>query len=246
MPAPRRTRNPAPVQPHDNLRARVQLEYRDITELQNYTHNPRDNSPAIESVANSIRTFGFLIPVVVDANNVLIAGHTRVAAAIQLGMSEVPVVQVDHLSESEANAFRIIDNKVAELARWDFDLLSGEIDKLQGSGLTLTEFGWTREEIDCLSSVVADDCLNTEGLVDDNARERMRALERRAPATARVVIGEIVFFLPAADYRRWVEGVRVEFDYNDEAIIAAMKDRLGMIEARVEAAIRVRRAPRAH
>lgn len=246
MPAPRRNRTPTPPTPPlpNNIRERVQLEYRDITELRAYELNPRDNAPAIESVANSIRTFGFLIPVVIDSNNVLIAGHTRVAAALQLGMAEVPVVQVDHLSETEANAFRVIDNKVAELARWDFDLLAGEIDKLQGSGLTLTEFGWTREEIDCLSSVVADDCLNTEGLVDDQARERMRALERRAPQTARVVIGEIVFFLPAADYRRWVDGIRVEYDYNEAAIIAALKDRLGMVEANVEAAIRVRRTPR--
>jgi ParB-like chromosome segregation protein Spo0J len=206
----------------------VQLEYRDITELKNYEFNPRDNAPAIESVANSIRTFGFLIPVVVDLDNVLIAGHTRVAAATQLGMHEVPVVQVGHLTEDEINAFRVIDNKVAELAKWDFDLLAGEISKLQGSGLTLTDFGWSREEIDCLTDVVADDCLNTEGLVDMGARDRIRRTERRAPATARCVIGELVFFLPASDYREWVNGVRTLCDYNEQEITLELRRRLGM------------------
>ena len=215
----------------DKIRARIQLEYRDISELKNYEFNPRDNGPAIESVANSIRTFGFLIPVVVDEEDVLVAGHTRVAAATTLGMMEVPVVKVSHLSEDEINAFRVIDNKVAELAKWDFDLLSGEISKLQGSGLTLTDFGWTREEIDCLTDVVQDDCLNTEGLVDIEARERIRRTERRAPATARFVLGELVFFLPQAEYREWINGVRTLNDYNEQDIVTDIKRRLGITGA---------------
>ena len=225
----------------DKIRARIQLEYRDISELKNYEFNPRDNGPAIESVANSIRTFGFLIPVVVDEDDVLVAGHTRVAAATTLGMMEVPVVKVSHLSEDEINAFRVIDNKVAELAKWDFDLLSGEISKLQGSGLTLTDFGWTREEIDCLSAVVQDDCLNVEGLVDLEAQERMRRMERRAPATARFVLGELVFFVSAADYRRWVDGIRVRYDYNEADIVAGLKQMLGITEETVSATNRISR-----
>lgn len=218
-----------PAKPaHNNLTARINLEYRDIAELKNYDFNPRDNGPAIESVANSIKTFGFLIPVVVDADDVLIAGHTRVAAAKTLGMVEVPVVQVDHLSEAEINAFRVIDNKVAELAKWDFDLLAGEISKLQGSGLTLTDFGYTREELDCLTDVVADDCLNTEGLVDIESRDRIRRTERRAPATARFVLGELVFFIPATEYRDWVSGIRTLCDYDEQSITAELKRRLGI------------------
>lgn len=213
----------------DRLHTRVTLEYRDITDLRNYEFNPRDNAPAIESVANSIRTFGFLIPVVVDQNDVLVAGHTRVAAAMSLGMHEVPVVQASHLSEEEINAFRVIDNKVAELAKWDFDLLAGEISKLQGSGLMLTDFGWSREEIDCLTDVVSADCLSTDGLVDAAARERLRRTERRAPATARFVLGELVFFLQASDYREWVNGIRTLHDYDEQAIIADLKHRLGIV-----------------
>lgn len=219
----------------DRSRIRVQFVYRDINELHNYDFNPRDNAPAIESVANSIRTFGFIIPVVVDSHNVLVAGHTRVAAAKTLGLNEVPTVLADHLTEDEINAFRIIDNKVAELAKWDFDLLAGEISKLQGSGLALTDFGWAQEELDCLTDVVADDCLNTDGLVDLDARERLRRTERRAPATARFVLGELVFFLPASEYRQWVDGVRTLHDYDERAIIEDLKRRLGIITAEAPA-----------
>lgn len=226
-----RTRTPAPKRGADKTRQRINLEYRDIADLKNYEFNPRDNAAAIDSVAKSIQTFGFLIPVVVDENDVLVAGHTRVAAAHVLGMMEVPVVKVSHLSEDEINAFRVIDNKVAELAKWDFDLLAGEIGKLQGSGLTLTDFGWTREEIDCLTDVVSDDCLNTEGLVDVEARDRVRRVERRAPATARFVLGELVFFIPQSEYREWINGVRTLNDYNEQDITADIKRRLGIAAA---------------
>lgn len=226
----KRVRRERPSAKPDRTRERINLEYRDIVDLRNYDYNPRDNGPAIESVANSIKTFGFLIPVVVDADNVLIAGHTRVAAAKTLGMDEVPVVQVDHLSEEEITAFRIIDNKVAELAKWDFDLLSGEISKLRGSGLMLTDFGYSREELDCLTDVVSADCLNAETLVDMQSADRIRRSERRAPATARFVLGELVFFIPASEYRTWVDGVRTLCDYDEQAITAELKRRLGITQ----------------
>ena len=227
-PAPRRQRRATPAQNHSNVSTRVQLEYIDITELQPYDFNPRQNAGAVDSLANSIRSFGFLIPVVVDADNIVVAGHTRIEAAKKLGMLEVPTIRVTHLTDEQVNAFRLIDNKVAELAKWDFDLLAGEIGKLKDSGLTLTDFGWTREELDCLSDMVADDCLSAEGLVDAQAQERIRRAERRAPATARVVIGEIVFFVPATDYRQWIDGIRTLHDYDESAIIADLRERLGL------------------
>lgn len=226
MATARRTRTAAPAAPQAPG-IRVQLEYLDITELHPYDFNPRQNAGAVDSLANSIRSFGFLIPVVVDAENVVVAGHTRIEAAKKLGMTEVPTIRVTHLTDEQVNAFRLIDNKVAELAKWDFDLLAGEIGKLQDSGLTLTDFGWSREELDCLSDMVKDDCLSSDGLVDAEATERIRRAERRAPATARVVIGEIVFFVPAADYRTWIDGVRTLHDYDETAIIADLRSRLG-------------------
>lgn len=219
-----RRRGPAPTD------VRITVEYTDINSLVPYSFNPRDNAAAIASVAASIKTFGFIIPVIIDADNVLVAGHTRVEAAKTLGMTEVPTVTATHLTEEQINAFRLIDNKVAELAKWDFDLLSGEIGKLSESGLTLTDFGWTKSELDCLTDMVQDDCLSTDGLVDLEAQERLRRAERRAPATARFVLGELVFFISATDYRNWVDGIRTLHDYNETEITAELKRRLGITE----------------
>jgi len=221
----RRTRKAAPASPMDT---KISMSYMDINTLAPYAYNPRDNAGAIQSVANSIRAFGFLVPVVVDANNVLVAGHTRVEAAKTLGLSEVPVIKAEFLTEDQIDAFRIIDNKVAELARWDFDLLAPELGRLKGSGIVFTDYGFAQEEIDCLTDAVADDCLNTDNLIDQEARDRVRRVERRAPATARIVIGEIVFFIPASDYRNWVAGIRELCDYDELAIAAELKRRLGI------------------
>jgi len=207
---------------------RVEMHYLDISSIVPYELNPRDNAAAIESVANSIRSFGFLVPVVVDANNVLVAGHTRVEAAKTLGLNEVPAIKADKLTPDQIDAFRIIDNKVSELARWDFDLLSVEITRLTGSGIEFVGYGFTQEEVDCLSDAVADDCLNVDNLVDQEARDRTRRAERRAPATAPFVLGELVFFITATEYRNWVSGVRELCDYDETAITAEIKRRLGI------------------
>lgn len=222
MPA-RRTRRRAANSPN-----RVQIEYISVDSITPYEWNPRDNQEAVDSVAASISNFGFLVPVVIDAEGTLVTGHTRLEAAKKLEYEEIPAIRATHLTEDQLNAFRIIDNKVSELASWDFDLLSGEILKLQDSGLTLTDFGWTQNELDCLGSMVAEDCLSAEGLLDPEDRDRLRRAERRAPSTSRIVIGEIVFFVPATAYRSWVDGIRVLCDYQEEAIIEEIKRRLGM------------------
>jgi ParB-like nuclease domain len=222
----RRTRRQA----RDHRAARVEMGYVDINDIAPYEFNPRDNSAAIESVANSIRTFGFLVPVVIDAENVLVAGHTRVEAAKILGIPEVPAIRAEHLTAEQIKAFRIIDNKVSELAKWDFDLLSQELTALKDSGLDFTDYGYSREELDCLTDMVADDCLSADGLVTAESRERLQRAERRAPGTARFVLGEVVFFIPATEYRRWVDGLRSLHDFNEENIVTDLKRRLGLLE----------------
>ena len=221
----RRTRTPAASTP---MNTRVDMAYVDINDIAPYPYNPRDNAGAIASVANSIKAFGFLVPVVIDASNVLVAGHTRVEAAKTLGLNEVPAIKAEFLTPDQIDAFRIIDNKVAEAAKWDFDLLSHELTRLKGSGLVFTDFGFAQEEIDCLTEAVADDCLDTTKLVDQEARDRVHRTERRAPATARFVLGEIVFFIPASTYRNWVSGIRELCDYDELEIAAEVKRRLGV------------------
>lgn len=204
------------------------METVDIADIHPYPNNPRINEHAIESTKRSIEAFGFLVPVVVDGNGVLIAGHTRLAAAQQLGMTELPAVRAEHLNEEQARQFRLIDNKVAELARWDFDLLGEEISTLKDSGIDFTEFGWSREEIDCLADVVADDCLSGSTVTDLEAASRQGRADRRAPSQTRFVCGEFVFFIPQAAYRRWAAQVRNENDYDEATIARSLRDVLGI------------------
>jgi ParB-like chromosome segregation protein Spo0J len=211
-----------------DLNRRLQFEYLRVDEITPYEYNPRDNTHAIPIVANSIRSFGFLIPVVIDADNVLVAGHTRWGAARLIGMDAIPCVRADHLTAAQINAFRVIDNKVAEVAEWNHDMLAGEISRLTEMGLAIdfTNFGWSQSDIDCLSEVVADTCLDAPIVTSEG--DIQRTSERRAPIQTRVVIGELVFFLPAAQYRTWVEGIRQLCQFDEAAIVAELKRRLSM------------------
>ena len=88
----------------------MQIETIPLTQIKEYDGNPRHNDAAVGPVAESIKSFGFKIPVIVDAENVLIAGHTRIKAARQLGMTEVPAVRADDLTPEQIKAFRVADN----------------------------------------------------------------------------------------------------------------------------------------
>lgn len=100
----------------------MKVEERKIGDIRPYEHNPRRNDPAVDAVAASIREFGFRQPIVVDEAGVIVAGHTRWKAAQKLGLETVPVHVATGLTPAQIKAYRIADNKVAELAEWDFDL----------------------------------------------------------------------------------------------------------------------------
>ena len=108
----------------------VDIVYKKIKDIHPYEKNPRRNDDAAEYVAESIREFGFKVPIVLDSNNIVVAGHTRLKAAKKLGYKEVPCIVADDLTEEQVKAFRLADNKVSEAAEWDFDLLSEELDDL--------------------------------------------------------------------------------------------------------------------
>lgn len=111
------------------------IETKKISEIKPYEKNPRINKNAIAKVAESINAFGFQNPIIVDKNNVIITGHTRYAAAKKLGLKEIPCIVASNLTDEQANAYRIVDNKTSELSEWDFDLLNEEI-------LNLPEFNF--------------------------------------------------------------------------------------------------------
>jgi site-specific DNA-methyltransferase (adenine-specific) len=120
-----------------------------INDLIPYENNPRNNEGAIEYVANSIKQFGFKVPIVVDKDNVIVAGHTRWLAASALEMDEVPVVVADDLTPAQIKAFRLADNKVAEKASWDFTKLADEIKGID-TDINLNELGFGEFELDTL------------------------------------------------------------------------------------------------
>ena len=124
----------------------------DVNNIIPYKNNPRNNAKAIEKVANSIKEFGFKIPIVLDKNNVIVAGHTRLAAALALGYEKVPVIYADDLSEEQVKAFRIADNSTADMAGWDFVALDEELEKV--ADMDMDRFGFAEKidesEIDAL------------------------------------------------------------------------------------------------
>lgn len=118
-----------------------------LSELIPYDKNPRKNDNAVKYVAESIKQFGFKVPIVLDKDNVIVAGHTRYKAAKELELEEVPCLIADDLTEEQVKAFRLADNKVSEQAEWDFELLAEELEDL--SELDMSDFGFLdNEEID--------------------------------------------------------------------------------------------------
>lgn len=111
-----------------------------VSDLIPYENNPRHNEAAVDAVAESIKQFGFLVPIVIDKNNVIAAGHTRLMAAQKLGMDVVPCVMAEDLSDEQIKAFRLADNKTGELATWDFEKLDLELQEL--TSFDMEDFGF--------------------------------------------------------------------------------------------------------
>lgn len=125
----------------------MQIEYRKLSEIKPYKNNPRKNDSAVDAVTESIKEFGFKNPIIIDAKGEVVAGHTRLKAAKKLGLKEVPCILADDLTPEQVKAFRLADNKTAELASWDFEILDSEL--LDIEDIDMDMFGnWGLEEID--------------------------------------------------------------------------------------------------
>ena len=119
-----------------------------VSELIPYINNPRNNENAVDKVASSIKEFGFKNPIVIDKNNVIINGHTRLLASKKLGLKEVPVIVADDLSEAQVKAFRIADNKTSEYAEWDEELLKIELEQLEEMNFNLDDLSIDYSDFD--------------------------------------------------------------------------------------------------
>jgi len=125
----------------------MQIEMWDIGRVKEYERNPRQNDGAVDGVAASIKEFGFKVPVIVDKDGVLVAGHTRLKAARKLGLKEIPVIRADDLTPEQVKAFRLADNKLSELAEWDMDLLPLELRDLQAADFNLDLLGFSADDL---------------------------------------------------------------------------------------------------
>lgn len=138
-----------------------------LDEIKPYENNPRLNKEAVKFVKNSIRKFGFKVPIVIDKDNVIVAGHTRYLASKELNLETVPCVVADDLTEKQIKAFRLADNKTAEKSEWDFDLLDVELDDLKFD-FDMLEFGFLFEEE---PETETEDIVEDDFIPDDDEEE---------------------------------------------------------------------------
>lgn len=133
---------------------KLKIIYKNVDELTPYANNPRNNEMAVEPVAKSIKEFGFKVPIIIDKDGEIVAGHTRLKAAKELELEEVPCIIADDLTPEQIKAFRLADNKVTELADWDFELLESELEMLDMSELDfdMSEFGFDTKDANSTES----------------------------------------------------------------------------------------------
>lgn len=118
----------------------------DISKIHPYENNPRNNDKAVPKIVESIKRYGFNVPITVDKNGIIATGHTRYKAALRLGLKEVPVIYLNDLTKEEIDAWRLVDNKTSELATWDEDKLNLELKQLLDLKIDLSDFGFPGED----------------------------------------------------------------------------------------------------
>lgn len=136
-------------------REATRIELLPISEILPYAKNPRKNEKSVKFVKESIRQFGFKVPIIIDSKREIVCGHTRLLAAKSLGLSEVPCIVADDLTDEQIKAFRLADNKVGEFSDWDLDLLNTELSEI--AEIDMGDFGFDLSEKEEETEVVEDE-----------------------------------------------------------------------------------------
>lgn len=205
---------------------RLEIVYKNVADLFPYTKNPRRNDQTVDSLAAAIEEYGFKVPIIIDENNEIIAGHTRLKAAKKLNLPEVPVIIADDLSEKQVRAFRLLDNRLSEMSEWDENLLSLELTALKAVDVDLSIFGLEPPKMDDIEAEdiytdkveiphyqITDDNPSVDMLLDDQkAKELIQEIEKHD------LPKEVRDFLVAAASRHLV------FDYGNIAEFYAHAD----------------------
>ena len=148
----------------------MKIIYKPISEIIPYENNPRNNDGAIKYVKASIEAFGFKIPIIIDKENIIVAGHTRYKAAEELGIDKIPCIVADDLTPEQIQAFRLVDNKTQELASWDLELLSEELSIIDNDIINMQEFGFlpsSYQQIEKMFDKDKEAVKTTDGLDED-------------------------------------------------------------------------------
>lgn len=146
----------------------MKLENWPIEKFIEYTRNPRKNDHAVQSVAKAIKEFGFKVPVLATSDGSVIDGHLRLKAAKFLELTEVPVLIADDLTDTQIKAFRLSVNKLSELATWDFELLTEELEELKIESLDLTTLGFSDFDFKRLERQFAKQIKNENKLTSES------------------------------------------------------------------------------
>ena len=194
----------------------MKVQEKRTEELVPYEQNPRRNDGAVDAVAASIKEFGFKVPIVIDKDNVVVAGHTRLKAAEQLGIETVPCIVADDLTDEQIKAFRLADNKTAEMAEWDFEKLIPELKGIEE--LNMEAFGF-----------------------DDGFEEEQNYLEKQNKAEAekipgsRVIVAGLSIFGGGAELFCIKE---IEQEVSDKILANMTEETAGQICEKIEDAIK--------
>jgi DNA modification methylase len=213
--------------------ADLAITYRPIGELIPYARNARTHSDAqVALIAGSIREYGFTNPVLVDGANGIIAGHGRVLAARQLGLASVPTIELAHLTETQKQAYILADNRLAEAAGWDKDLLALELGDLRDLGVDLTALGFDLGELDALLNAGTPDPREDE-VPDPPAVPVSQAGDLWLLGKHRLLCGDST---SAADVARLLNGVKPTLMVSDPpygvAYDPAWRNRAGLSETK--------------
>lgn len=197
-----------------------------IDKLIPYENNPRINDRAVAAVANSIKEFGFKVPIIIDKNNVIVAGHTRLKAAQKLGLKEVPVTVADDLSEEQIKAFRLADNKAAELAEWDFEKLEQELAQID---MDMSAFDFDikdlEKEFNKNKEVEEDENFDVDAAIEEIEEPKSKTGDIYKLGEHRLMCGDST---KKEDIEKLMNGATVDLFLTDPPYNAAIKNSQGM------------------
>lgn len=193
--------------------ADIEIKAVKVADLKEYENNPRNNKKAVAAVAESIKQFGFKNPIIIDKDGVIIAGHTRKAAAEQLGLDTVPCIIADDLTPEQAAAFRLADNKTAELAEWDFDKLNDEIKALAAFPVSMADFGFDLSDFEEEKATEAGELQDPEAEEEEEKIvPRMKAGEVWQLGRHRLMCGDST---DKADVLKLLNGEKADMVFTD-------------------------------